>query len=289
MKIKVYTLNAFVKERKGGNPAGVVLSADFITDSEMHAIAKKVGFSETAFVLKTDKADLRLRYFTPIGEVPLCGHATVAAFGLLLKKGSIEAGKYSLETNAGILQIEAHKSGIIMMDQTVPEFFEVIDKNEIADSLKIPPDVISNGLPVQTVSTGLKDIIVPIRSLKELHSIDPDFDKIKEISRKYDGAGYHLFTSETKFNSTAHTRNFAPLYDIPEESATGTASGALASYMFRYGIINEKQAENIIFEQGYSMNKPSEIFASLEISNGKTTKVRVGGTAGDIRQIEIEV
>ena len=102
MKIKVYTLNAFVKERKGGNPAGVVLSADFITDSEMQAIAKKVGFSETAFVLKTDKADLRLRYFTPAGEVPLCGHATIAAFGLLLKKGSIEAGKYSLETNAGI-------------------------------------------------------------------------------------------------------------------------------------------------------------------------------------------
>ena len=289
MKIKVYTLNAFVKERKGGNPAGVVVSADFITDSEMQAIAKKVGFSETAFVLKTDKADFSLRYFTPAGEVPLCGHATVAAFGLLLKKGSIEAGKYSLETNAGILHIEVQRSGIVMMDQTLPDFYDLIDKNEIADSLKIPPDVISNGLPVQIVSTGLKDIIVPIRSLKELLMIKPDFDKIAEVSRKYNGAGYHLFTTETKFNSTAHTRNFAPLYDIPEESATGTASGALASYMFRYGILSANQAENMIFEQGYSMNRPSEIYASLEISNGKITKVRVGGTAGDIKQKEIEV
>jgi len=158
-----------------------------------------------------------------------------------------------------------------MMDQTVPEFYEVIDKKEIADSLKIPTEVISDGLPVQIVSTGLKDIIVPIRSLKELLSIEPDFDKIKEISRKYDGAGYHLFTTETKFNSTAHTRNFAPLYDIPEESATGTASGALACYMFKYGLINEKQAENIVFEQGYSMNRPSEIYASLDIINGNIT------------------
>jgi PhzF family phenazine biosynthesis protein len=104
----------------------------------------------------------------------------------------------------------------IMMDQNLPEFYEVIDKKEIADSLNISPDLFTGELPVRTVSTGLKDIIVPIRSLKELLDIKPDLDKIIEISRKYGGAGYHVFTTETKFNSTAHCRNFAPLYDIPK-------------------------------------------------------------------------
>ncbi len=287
--VKVNTLNAFIRSEGGGNPAGVVLSADFITDEEMLRIAKKVGFSETAFVLKTDKADLRLRYFTPAGEVPLCGHATVASFGLLAMKGSLAAGKYKLETKAGILNIEILPDKKILMDQNLPEFFETIDKNEIAESLKIPVEAICPELPVQVVSTGLKDIIVPIRSLKELLSIDPDFDEIKEVSRRCQGAGYHVFTTETMHGSTAHCRNFAPLYDIPEESATGTASGALACYMFKYGIINEKQSENIVFEQGYSMNRPSEIFASLQINDGKISGVKVGGRTGEISEMQIEI
>jgi PhzF family phenazine biosynthesis protein len=289
MKISVNIISAFSRSGKGGNLAGVVLSADFITDTEMQAIAKKAGFSETAFFLQTDKADFRLRYFTPATEVPLCGHATIAAFGLLKNNGSVSEGKHMLQTKAGMLQIEVQKSGIVMMDQNLPVFYETIDKNEIADSLDIPPEMISIDLPVQIVSTGLKDIIVPIISLKELLSIEPDFEKIKHISKKYDGAGYHIFTTGTRFNSTAHARNFAPLYDIPEESATGTASGALAGYMFRYGIIKEDQAQNIIFEQGYSMNKPSEIFASLIISNGNIAKVRVGGKADVCGKMEMEI
>jgi PhzF family phenazine biosynthesis protein len=289
MKIKVYTLNAFVKEGRGGNPAGVVLSADLIRDAEMQHIAKKVGFSETAFILKSHKADYRLRYFTPAGEVPLCGHATVAAFGMLAIKGSIAAGRYKLETKAGILNVEILKDKKILMDQNLPEFYEVIDKNEIAESLKIPVEAICSELPVQVVSTGLKDIIVPVRSLKELLEIRPYFHKIAEVSRKYGGAGYHVFTTETKLFSTAHCRNFAPLYDIPEESATGTASGALACYMYKYGLLNAGQAENIIFEQGYSMNRPSEIYASMKINDGKISGVKVGGRTGEISEMEIEI
>ncbi|HQO09419.1 MAG TPA: PhzF family phenazine biosynthesis protein [Clostridiales bacterium] len=289
MKIKVYTLNAFVKEGRGGNPAGVVLSADLITDAEMQLIAKIVGFSETAFVLKTNNADYGLRYFTPAGEVPLCGHATVASFGLLALKGPVSAGKYKLETKAGILNVEVLPDKKILMDQNLPEYYETIDKNEIAESLEIPVEAICSELPVQVVSTGLKDIIVPVRSLKKLLEIRPYFHKIAEVSRKYDGAGYHVFATETKNNSTAHCRNFAPLYDIPEESATGTASGALACYMFKYGIINEEQAENIIFEQGYYMGSPSEISASLEIMNRNITGVKIGGISGDLKDIEIEI
>ena len=92
--IKVYTLNAFTDDVSGGNPAGVVLDADNLTEKQMQGIAKKVGFSETAFVMSSDSADFRVRFFTPSDEVDLCGHATIATFKLLLLKGRIATVVY---------------------------------------------------------------------------------------------------------------------------------------------------------------------------------------------------
>lgn len=113
METTVYTLTAFSKAVNGGNPAGVVLDADFLSEHEMQKIAAEVGFSETAFVQKSENADFKLRFFTPCAEVDLCGHATVAAFYLLAYKGLIEVGEYSQETKAGILKVENHQNGIL--------------------------------------------------------------------------------------------------------------------------------------------------------------------------------
>lgn len=287
MEIKVYTLNAFAKTKEGGNPAGVVLNADSLSDDVMQKIAQKVAFSETAFVQKSNKADFRVRFFTPNGEVDLCGHATIATFYLMAKKNLLESGTYTQETKAGILNFEVKDDNTIFMNQNSPQFFDVIDKKEIAESLNISEEIISDDLPVQIVSTGLRDIFVPIKSLKDLHEIKPNFEKVSQISKKYDVIGYHLFTLETKFGSTAHCRNLAPLYDIPEESATGTSSGALSCYLFKYGKISKQNADHLVFEQGYSMKKPSEIFVNLKLQEDKIIEVKVGGIASDIQEREL--
>jgi PhzF family phenazine biosynthesis protein len=289
VKVKVYTLNAFAKTSRGGNPAGVVLEGSNLSDNEMQKIAQEVGFSETAFVLKSDKADFKVRFFTPNGEVDLCGHATIATFFLMAKLGPIKVGKYTQETKAGILNFEVQDNNFIFMYQNLPQFFDEIDKKEIAESLNISEEIISNDLPVQIVSTGLRDIFIPIKSLKNLHSIKPKFEKVSEISKKYGVVGYHLFTLETKFGSTAHCRNLAPLYDIPEESATGTSSGALSCYLFKYGKISKQDANYLIFEQGYTMNKPSEIFVNLKLQDHKIVEVRVGGVASNIQEKELSI
>lgn len=85
MKINAYTLNSFAKTKEGGNPAGVVTNADSLSEEEMRKIAAVLGFSETAFVLKSNAADFKVRFFTPNEEVDLCGHATIATFLLLQK------------------------------------------------------------------------------------------------------------------------------------------------------------------------------------------------------------
>lgn len=289
MTVKVHTLNAFAKTQEGGNPAGVVLEAGNLSDKQMQKIAQEVGFSETAFVSKSDKADFKVQFFTPNGEVDLCGHATIATFFLMTKLELIKVGKYTQETKAGVLNIEVKSNGAIFMNQNIPQFFQEIDKAEIANSLNIPTEMIDSDLPIQIVSTGLKDILIPISNLSDLHSIKPDFEKVSEISKKYDVVGYHLFTLETKFGSTAHCRNLAPLYDIPEESATGTSSGALSCYLWKNRKIDNQQSQNLVFEQGYSMEKPSEILVNLKIDEEKIMEVKVGGIASNIQQKEIKI
>lgn len=289
MKIKGYRINAFAKTTQGGNPAGVVLDAERLSEMDMKRTAQILGFSETAFVMKSDVADYKVRFFTPNEEVDLCGHATIGTYACLLSKGLIRPGKYTQETRAGILNVEVKEDATIMMNQTVPEFCEMIDAKEIADSLNISVDNIAEDMPVQIVTTGLKDIIVPIKNIDMLNGISPDFDKISKMSRKYKAVGYHIFTLESLCHSTAYCRNFAPLYDIPEESATGTSNGALACYLYRQGIVNSDNCENMVFEQGYSMNLPSEIFVTLVTADGEIREVKVGGKALNLRKLKIEL
>jgi PhzF family phenazine biosynthesis protein len=286
MVVSVYTLNAFSKDSKGGNPAGVVLDAEHMLEAQMIAIAKVVGFSETAFVSSSKVADFKVRFFAPNGEVDLCGHATIATFFLLSKLKRINFGIYTQETKAGILTIESLQNGTLFMHQTTPEFFEYVCKGEVAKSLNIPIDLIHHHLPIQIVSTGLRDLIVPVSNLSDLHDIKPDFDAVSRLSEKYNVVGYHLFTMETNFKSTAHCRNFAPLLGIPEESATGTASGALSSYLWKHQLTKDF-TKAMVYEQGYSMNEPSEIFSKLKIEEGIVVEVKVGGIASNIEHIQV--
>jgi len=168
-------------------------------------------------------------------------------------------------------------------------FFDIVSKEEIADSLNISISEMIDGLPTQVVSTGLRDIIVPIKNLETLNAIKPDFAKVTEISRKYNTIGYHLFTRETLGKAHAHTRNLAPLYGIPEESATGTSNGALACYLFEYREINRKEASHLVIEQGYSMKKPSEIIVELETNEMNINGVKVGGKAISFTEVDVEV
>lgn len=289
MKIKAYTLNSFAKSIEGGNPAGVVLNADHLSEKDMKKISGIIGFSETAFVMKSDLADFKVRFFTPNEEVDLCGHATIATFYALSNLGYIKPEKYSQETKAGILNVEVKEDLSIMMDQNTPSYYEIIDKKEIADSLNITTDEMLDELPVQIVSTGLRDILVPVKNMEILNSINPDFKKVAEISSKYSTIGYHIFTLESLYGSTAHCRNLAPLYGIPEESATGTSNGALSCYLFKYGKINSDHARHIVIEQGYSMKKPSEIIVSLTTVEKEIAQVKVGGKALNLSEIQVEI
>ncbi|MEK4497452.1 PhzF family phenazine biosynthesis protein [Bacillus sp. FSL R12-0069] len=270
MKISVYVASAFSKDHKGGNKAGVVFTENStLTTTQKMAIAKQLGYAETAFISESEIADYKFEYFTPKEEVDLCGHATIGSFVILMHLNKLFRNRYTIETNNGVLTITI-KDDIIFMEQNKPIFYDVVSPNEFIDCFDMK--AIDDKYPIQIVSTGLKDILIPIKSETQLHTLQPNFEKIKETSKYYNVVGMHLYTFH---DNRIICRNFAPLYDINEEAATGTSNGALACYLYEQ---HNLQKEVYVFEQGYSLHSPSEILVTLAPnSNNKVEKVYVGG------------
>ena len=279
--IKVYVASAFCKDETGGNKAGVVLYENGLTNDEKKKIAKIVRYAETAFVTETPEADFKIEYFTPAEEVPLCGHATIATFGVLKYLNKLDKDSYTIETKSGILNINL-KENKIFMEQNIPVFYEELSYKEIKNSFDI--DCINKNIPIQIVSTGLKDILIPIKNEEVLWQLKPNFEYITEISKKYNVVGMHLYTFS---NDKVMCRNFAPLYDVNEESATGTSNCALAGLLFKK--LNIKK-DIYSFEQGYSLKAPSQIIVKV-ISYDKENidKIFVGGNSKFLKIMDINL
>lgn len=269
--VDVYVAVAFSKDAKGGNKAGVVLGRSELTSVQKAAIAKEMGYSETAFVLDSDKADFKLQYFTPTEEVPLCGHATIAAFSTLKLLNMLDKPDCTIETEAGILNIHIKDDGLILMEQNRPAYLEVLDSDIFTGCIE--RNFIDYRFPIQIVSTGLNDVMLPVDSVEHLEQLSPDFEMIANMSKEKEVVGVHAFTIIKESDVTAICRNFAPLYGIDEESATGTANCALACYLFKY----YKQQSQYVFEQGHNMGDISRIVVNLSYHENVIDSVFVGG------------
>lgn len=262
-----YIVHAFTEKLFGGNPAGVVIleNDQGFPDSEVCLkVAAELRYSETVFIKPYGSRPhhFYFRYFTPIEEVQLCGHATIGAFIALNQEGLVDiTGDYTIETLSGVLDIKM-EDGFVRMAMGVPKTLGPVFSDDQVDELYKIMGTDSQGevLKPQIVSTGLPDIMLPINSQEKLNGLTPDFNALSKLSETYNVTGVHAFTLEGD-DATAHTRNFAPLFDIDEEAATGTASGALTYYLYTHKIIGNH--ERCRFIQGEAMNRPSIIITNI--------------------------
>ena len=269
--MRYFIVDAFTNVPFGGNPAGVVLlDGDFPSDELMQQVAAELRYSETAFVQQNGPKEFTVRYFTPAGEVDLCGHATIATFGLLRQEGIIPDHSLCINhTLAGDLEISVGEQ--IMMQMATPRAIDKpIDIGRLHHIMAGTDCDEWPQLPVEIISTGLPDIMMPVMSLEALNALQPDMDALADLSRQLGVTGVHAFAI-TEDGYTAHVRNFGPLYGIPEESATGTANGALTHYLHRQSIINAPA--ECRFLQGEAMQRPSVIATSLQADGN----INVGG------------
>lgn len=290
MECNVYIVRAFCRDNLGGNLAGVVLDQGFTTE-QMQAIAKKLNFSETIFLLKIGPTLYKALYFTPISSIDFCGHATIAAFGVLKQINHLKNEIYQVETPIGLCEV-ALRDSLIFLSQPLPVFGQTIPEEEIASVLGISvSDIQSTRLKPQIISTGLRDIFVSVVNQDCLFALHPNHEQIIKLSEKYDVIGLHVFSLESAEKTTAaFCRNFAPRYGIPEESATGSSNGALGCYLFQQDSLIPSERHTLLFKQGDLLNAPSNIYVHLITKNKRIEKVECGGgiLIDEIRTLQLD-
>lgn len=284
--------DAFSDKIFGGNPAGVVLIPDgkeYPEEEIMQKTAAELRYSETAFIRKLGEGRFQFRYFTPVEEVDLCGHATIGGCGALEHLGLIREGdEIMAETRAGELRIGV-KNGKVLMDMAEPKRLSVIDGakdlEELYGILGIQYDG-GDGLFPEKISTGLPDIMLPVKDHDTLDRMNPDMAKLSKLSEVYGVTGVHAFTLDAQEGTFCSTRNFSPLCGIDEEAATGTASGALTYYFYLHKMIGSPSSISMI--QGEIMGRPSKITAELaEMPDG--VRIRIGGNTAVLAEGEIYI
>ena len=287
MNISVNIVNAFIDGQSGGNPAGVVLQADHLSDSQRIAIAGKVGLSETAFVSESTVADFKLDFYTPTRQIAHCGHATIAAFSYLKQSGIIQQGEFSKETIDGNRKILI-KDDKAYMEQLAPRYEEIEQHHaQILESLSLNTEDVL--YPPKLVNTGNSFVVLGVQNEEILAQLTPNLELIRDISENLDLIGYYIFSTDTmKTGRDAATRMIAPRYGIDEEAATGMAAGPLACYL--YDQLNMKQ-NTFHIEQGNLMKpaSPSVIEVNMEISEGKIQSLMAGGIGKVTQEKIIEI
>ncbi len=277
--MRFYVADAFTARPFSGNQAGVVSLGEgpFPEEALMRALAGELKHSETAFARRTGEQCFHIRYFTPAEEVDLCGHATIAAFTALRETGEIPAGSFALHTRSGDLEVTVEPDAV-WMDMAPPaegRTFSADEQAELYAAYGLSPSDRPENLEPQAVSTGLLDILLPVRDRAALNRAEQNEAEVCRLSEGYGVVGVHMFCLGAG-DVTAYCRNFAPLYAIPEEAATGTSNGALTFYLHRRGLVSGSGGNR--FLPGEKMGKPSEILSRLTEERG-TAKVRIGGRA----------
>lgn len=254
-------VDAFTDTPLTGNAAGVIPDAGELTESQMAAIAGELAVSETAFVLDCDRADRRLRFFTPSTEVELCGHATIATHAHLYDDGVLDAGTHTVETAVGTLDVEVTNDGVVWMTQATPTVETVdIDYDRWATALGVPSAALTEmELPPAVASTGMGFLVLPVTFLEPLGDAAPDYGALADLATTYDAVGVYAFTFDTiGADSTLHARCFLPEAGIDEDPVTGTASGAVGAYLRTVDAFDSLPAE-LQFEQGHFVERPGHV------------------------------
>lgn len=278
-------VNAFAGAPFGGNPAAIFTDGEGLSCEVMQSLARQLNLVETVFVLPADgKADFRLRYFTPHGEIPVAGHPTIAAWLALIHKQIIDPQQrtnYLQVNQAGIQEIVIDNSDsarpVVTMKQASAKYLDsACTITEVAEVFSISVEDIDSDLPLQAIDTGLGHLIVPLRSLDALFRVKRQIEPLRALCQRLKVREAQLFCFETLNEANdLHTRNICPR-DGLEDPACGVGSGALAAYLSKFYWPAKKEI-SLVMEHGSIVNMPS-IVRTRSAEVGGQTNVFVGGS-----------
>ena len=285
---RVYQIDSFTKERLAGNPAGVITNADGLSERQMQKIARELNNSETAFIFKPENStyDVQVRFFTPTNEVPICGHATIAAHYARAIENHLGTTRVLQKTGAGILPVDIVRENDdykIIMTQGKIEVGDVLPRKvqqSLVSALGITQHDILENCPVAIASTGHSKVMIGIKDINLLHSLKPNMDSLSRLSHKIGCNGYFVFTMNQNDTPMVHGRMFAPAIGINEDPVTGNANGPLGAYLVHYGIATHNGSQ-FTFEaiQGEAIGRAGTMEVQVKIENDQPIEVKIVGNA----------
>jgi PhzF family phenazine biosynthesis protein len=249
---------AFSTDPAGGNPAGVVLDGGGLTGAEMLAIAADVGYSETAFL--TERRGLgayRVRYFSPLVEVPFCGHATIAtAVALAHRDGP---GTFRLSTNAGEVPVTVDPAMRATLTSVATRVSGLEDLDALLTALRYGRQDLDPGLPPRVAYAGAFHPIVAVTSRERLAELDYDVPALKALMEARDWTSVHLVWRESA--DSFHVRNPFPVGGVYEDPATGAAAAAFGGYLRELGLVADDATLRLA--QGDDLGRPGRLTVTL--------------------------
>ena len=281
-RYRVAYIDTFTDTPFTGNPCAVIPDATGLTDVQMQAIARETNLPETSFVFPSERADFRVRYFTPTRELPFAGHPTIATAFTLAQEGLIPVvepvTRLRLEFEIGILPVDIHirdgQISTIEMTQLAPTFGRTFTAAETAPCFSLEISDLRSDCPPQVVSTGVAFLIVPAIGIQTLNKARMNRQVLEQLCEKARVSSAFLFCiGGYTADSDTHARLFDPS-SPSEDPFTGSAAGCMGAYAVYYGLLNGPQ---LLAEQGHFVNRPGK--GTLEIV-GPPSKIEAVKLAG---------
>lgn len=295
LKQTFYIVDVFADQKYAGNQLAVVRDAKRVSASDMQKIAMEMHFSETSFILsdKTRQGGYDVRIFTPETELPFAGHPTLGT-AFIIQQEIIKrpVTKVVLNLKVGQIPVTPIYNGegqpdILWMKQKTPTFGKTFKAETIAETLSLSPADIETAFPIQEVSTGVPDIMVPLKTLSAVKRARINQDTYLQLIENIESKGLLIFSPETYHRDNhLNARFFADYYGVPEDPATGSANGCLAGYLVKHNYFGQNQI-NVRVEQGYEIGRPSLLHLKAKRAKNGRIDVNVGGKVQPIAKGEL--
>jgi len=281
--VKYYIVDVFAQEKYNGNQLAVFVDAGTLTSHQMQRIAKEINYSETTFIIDNQSREggYDVRIFTPAQEIPFAGHPTLGTAYIIQQeiiKQPVE--QVILNLKVGQIPVTLHYADnsvdLLWMQQKPPTFGQKFASDAIALILNLPIDDIDTNFPIQSVSTGLPFIIVPLKTLAAVKKAKVNLEKYFELISNTEAKSILIFCPETYHQeNNLNVRVFCDYLGIPEDPATGSANGCLAGYLANYAYFGADSID-IRVEQGYEIGRDSLLLLKAQKTDADIN-VFVGG------------